>query len=224
MAYWGDEHMQNGPRAPVHGTCVLVKVQHLGAVRDGKSRRFSSVAVMVIAVAVAVLMLDPREESFLEPGGESVLIEAVADGESRYCSGTAVLTDEVVTAAHCVRDARVSLLSWRGATWTPGRISILDGDVARIEVSGIGAAGGVAEAELRGEVLVIEGWQGRTRSERAVHRCETSRWSVERSKVRFVCGFSNGASGAGVIVDGALVAVVTSKHPGGVNSASLLAG
>ncbi len=157
-------------------------------------------------------------------GGESVLIEATADGEARYCSGTAVVSDEVVTAAHCVRDARVTLLSWRGKEWVPGRVSILDGDVARIEVAGIGAMGGVTEAALSAGVLEIAGWQGRTRGERSVHRCETSQWSVARSKLHFVCGFTNGASGAGVLLDGELVAVVTSKHGAGMNSATVVAG
>lgn len=185
-------------------------------------RRTVSVAVMLLAMVIAVLVLDRREESFLVPGGESVLIEAVENGETRYCSGTAVLTDEVVTAAHCVVGAQVTVVLWRGVQWVPGVVSLLENDVARIAVSGIGTAGGVRESPLRGGSLEIAGWQGPTRRERSVRRCETSQWSVERSKLLFVCGFSNGASGAGVLVDGALVAVLTSKHVGGVNSASLL--
>ncbi len=196
---------------------------HLRAVRDTRRRNWRYVSVWGVVVVLALVVLSHGEEAeVLGLGGESVLIEATADGKARYCSGTVVVTDEVVTAAHCVRDARVTLLSWRGQEWAPGRVSLLDGDVARIAVAGIGAVGGVTEAALSAGVLEVAGWQGKTRDERSVHRCETSQWSVVRSKLHFVCGFSNGASGAGVLLDGELVAVVTSKHGAGMNSATVI--
>ena len=134
------------------------------------------------------------------------------------------MSDEVVTAGHCVEGAEVRVVEWGGLQWEAGVVTLRDGDVALIEVRGIGASvGAVRVGRLRGGVLAVSAWQGETRARRGVWSCTTETWSVERSRLMMPCGFSNGASGAGVMLGGELVAVVTSKQAGGVNTATLLA-
>ena len=181
-------------------------------------------ALCVLVTAVFVLSRTQERPTALADGGMSVLIEARSGTESRYCSGTAVRGwDGVVTAAHCVQDSVVTLVSWAGREWDHGDVVIGENDTAFVHVDGIGMTAGAVEiGEIEKGPLRIAAWQGATRAVRSTRSCVVESWTVMYAHLSMMCGLLEGGSGAGVLQNGRLVGVVTSQLGNGINLATSL--